>query len=114
MTEAGCTVIEPVAAEDMLAVFGLSAGIVISGLIYGLLFLLSRQHRSAWLPPAAYAAYAALVASVLLLVYVMRLDGLWQLLAVCMLIGYLLAPRAIWHLCVATHNRDKPLQDGRT
>lgn len=96
--------IEPVAAESMLAVLGLSAAIVMNGLLYGLLFVLSRMRQSAWLLPAAYAAFALLVVCVLLLIYFMRLDGFWQMLAGCMVVGYLLAPRAIWHLCLATHD----------
>ena len=51
----------------------------------------------------AYACYAGLVASTFLLARATHLNGQWQILVGLMLIGYLLAPRGIWKLCVASH-----------
>lgn len=106
--------IEPVAVENMFIVFVISAAIVMSGLLYGLLFLFARMRRQTWLLLFAYAMFVVLAASVFMLVEAMRLDGLWQLLAACMLAGYLLAPRAIWRLCVATHAEDGLAKEGRS
>ena len=49
----------------------------------------------------AYSAYAVLFASVITLAKVTNLfsSAFWISLVVVMLVGYLLAPHAIWHLC---------------
>jgi len=55
--------------------------------------------------PLAYIAYLGLFISVLVLASVANLlnHGFWIVIVLLMLIGYLLAPHAIWHLCVGTH-----------
>ncbi|MDT8375631.1 MAG: hypothetical protein RQ867_02710 [Mariprofundaceae bacterium] len=105
--------VEPVSVENMFIVFVISAAIVVSGLLYGLLFLLSRMWRQAWLLPSAYVVFAVLVACVLMLAEIMRLDGFWRLMVAAMLAGYLLAPRVIWRLCIATHAGDDPMAGNR-
>lgn len=32
---------------------------------------------------------------------------MWALLVALMLLGYLLAPHGIWHLCVGTHDKEQ-------
>jgi len=51
----------------------------------------------------AYAAYAVLAVSVWILTATAHLDGYWRTLAAAMLVGYCLAPRAIFRLCADTH-----------
>lgn len=55
--------------------------------------------------PLAYAAYAVLFASVIVLASVANLFGslFWVFVVILMLAGYLAAPHAVWHLCVNTH-----------
>ncbi len=79
------------------------AFIVLSGALYALLFALGKLGKSRLLIRAAYLAYAVLVLCSLLLARVLRLEGSWMLVIIAMLIGYLLAPAAIWRLCVGTH-----------
>jgi hypothetical protein len=40
---------------------------------------------------------------VLILARALNLTGLWQIVTATLLLGYLLAPRAIWRLSVGTH-----------
>ena len=56
--------------------------------------------------PFAYGAYAGLFCSVLALANATNLNGYWQIVVVTMLVGYLIAPHGIWHLCVGTHASD--------
>ena len=77
--------------------------VVLSGALYALLFALGKLNRSQVLMGAAYLSYAVLFLCTLLLARFLRLDGPWVLVIVTMLIAYLLAPQAIWHLCVGTH-----------
>jgi len=53
----------------------------------------------------AYAAYVVLFAAVVELANVANLlhSFFWVLVVMLMLVGYLLAPRFIWNLCVGTH-----------
>jgi hypothetical protein len=55
---------------------------------------------------AAWVAYAVLVLTTLALARALALGGAWRAIVVVMLIGYLLAPYAIWHLSVATHRAE--------
>jgi hypothetical protein len=63
--------------------------------------------------PLAYLAYLGLVVSVLVLAMVANLfaTGFWTFVVVLMLAGYLLAPHAIWHLCVGTHAHEHADQE---
>jgi uncharacterized membrane protein len=97
--------IEPVAVKDFLLTFFSAAMVILSGALYALLFAYARVRRRPRLLPLAYLAYAGLVVSVLVLAMVANLfaTGFWTFIVVLMLIGYLLAPHGIWHLCVGTH-----------
>jgi len=100
--------IEPVALDDFLPTFLSAATVILSGALYALLFAYSRVRQRPHLMPWAYVAYLGLVVSVLILAMVANLfsSGFWTFIALLMLIGYFLAPHAIWHLCVATHAQD--------
>ncbi|HUX91113.1 MAG TPA: hypothetical protein VMV48_10550 [Gallionellaceae bacterium] len=98
--------IEPVKMADFFATFFSAASVIVFGALYALLFAYSRIKNVPRMMPLAYAAYALLFASVIVLASVANLFGslLWVFIVVLMLAGYLLAPHLIWHLCVATHD----------
>lgn len=97
--------IEPVKMADFFVTFFSAASVIVFGALYALLFAYSRIKNVPRLMPLAYAAYAALFASVMVLANVANLFGspFWQFIVFLMLVGYLLAPRFIFQLCVATH-----------
>lgn len=97
--------IEPVALKDFFLTFFAAAMVILAGALYALLFAYARVKQRPRLMPLAYAAYFGLVVSVLVLAVVAHLfaTGFWTFIVALMLIGYLLAPHAIWHLCVSTH-----------
>ena len=97
--------IEPVKMADFFVTFFSAASVIIFGALYALLFAYSRLKNVPRMMPLAYAAYAALFASVIVLANVANLFGslFWQFIVLLMLVGYLLTPRFIFHLCVATH-----------
>lgn len=97
--------IEPVALKDFFLTFFSAAMVIMSGGLYALLFAYARIKNRPGLMPIAYTAYLALFISVLVLAVVTNLfnSGYWTAIVLLMLIGYLLAPHAIWHLCVGTH-----------
>ncbi len=97
--------IEPVELADFFITFFSAASVIIFGALYALLFAFSRMKNVPRLMPLAYAAYAALFVSVMVLANVANLFGslFWQFIVFLMLVGYLLAPRFIFKLCVATH-----------
>jgi hypothetical protein len=83
--------------------------VVMAGALYALLFAYARVKRQPRLMPLAYGAYLGLVVSVLILAAVANLfaTGFWTFIVVLMLVGYLLAPHAIWRLCVGTHGPER-------
>jgi hypothetical protein len=95
--------IQPVELDNFFLAFFSGALVVIAGALYALLFALSRLYRRSALLMFAYAAYMVLFISVFVLARVMNLSGFWLVLVGTMVVGYLLAPHAIWHLCVGTH-----------
>lgn len=97
--------IEPVELANFLTVFFSAASVIVFGAVYALLFAYARIHRRPRLMPLTYAAYLALFASVLTLAFAANLfsNGFWTFVVLLMLGGYLVAPHAIWHLCVGTH-----------
>ncbi len=96
--------IEPVKMADFFVAFFSAASVILFGALYALLFAYSRVSNMPRLLLGAYAAYAALVASVIVLANVANLFGslFWGFVVMLMLAGYLIAPHAIWHLCVST------------
>ncbi|HEU0219452.1 MAG TPA: hypothetical protein VFQ98_01440 [Gallionella sp.] len=97
--------IEPVKMADFFATFFSAAAVILFGALYALLFAYSRIRNVPRLMPLAYAAYAVLFASVIVLASVANLFGsiFWVFVVMLMLAGYLAAPHAVWHLCVTTH-----------
>jgi hypothetical protein len=81
---------------------------ILSGALYALLFAWSRIYRKPRLMPVAYCAYGLLVLFVAILAETLHLGGFWQLIVATLLVGYLLAPHGIWHLCVGTHGEAEP------
>lgn len=103
--------IQPVDLKDFLLTFFVSAGIILSGAGYALLYAWGRlRGRPAFLR-WALLAYAVLAFCVLTLMRTAHLDGYWATLALAMLVGYFAAPRAIFRLCHHTHDSadDLPL-----
>jgi len=97
--------IEPVKMADFFAAFFSAAAVILFGALYALLFAYSRIRNIPRLMPLAYAAYAVLFASIIVLATVANLFGslFWMSVVMLMLAGYLAAPHAVWHLCVNTH-----------
>jgi hypothetical protein len=96
--------IEPVQMADFFITFFSAAMIILTGALYALLFAWSRVHGKPRLMPWAYVSYGALFICVLMLMQVANMNTpFWIAIGVLMLVGYLLAPHAIWHLCTATH-----------
>lgn len=101
--------IEPVALKDFFLTFFSAAMVIMTGALYALLFAYARVKHRPRLMPLAYLAYLGLFTSVAVLAFVANLfnSGFWSFIVLLMLIGYLLAPHAIWHLCVGTHEHDE-------
>ena len=97
--------IEPAKLADFFTIFFTSAMVIVMGALYALMFAYSRLKSLPRLMPLAYLAYIGLFISVLFLARAANLFShlFWVSIVASMLIGYLLAPHAIWHLCVVTH-----------
>lgn len=97
--------IEPVELASFFTVFFSAAMVIMTGGAYALLFAWSRIRGRPRLMSLAYAAYAGLVVSVLVLADAAHLfhSTFWTTVVMLMLIGYFAAPHGILHLCVATH-----------
>jgi len=82
------------------------AMIVLSGALYATVFAIGRMTDNITLVRLSYLFYGVLVVSVLVLARTLNFSGIWNGVAVVMLVGYLIAPQGIWRLCVATHGTD--------
>lgn len=92
-----------VAADAIMRAVASGAGVVLCGSCYALfLGVAYYSDKRRWLFPA-YFSYAGLILSVVILAHALNFTGYWWYLVATMLVGYLLAPHAIWHLCVGTH-----------
>jgi hypothetical protein len=89
------------AQEIMLATLS-GALVVLFGAMYAMLFAFARLSHP-FLMPFAYAAYSLFAAFALVLARSLHMSGFWLIVILTMLVGYLLAPHGIWHLCVGTH-----------
>ena len=98
--------LEPVKLADFFLVFFSAASVILFGAAYALLFAWSRLKARPRLMPLALAAGLGLVVAVLELAVAANLfnNGFWISIVILMLVGYLAAPHAIWHLCVGTHD----------
>ena len=100
--------IEPVKMADFFLTFFSAAMIILTGALYALLFAWSRVYEKPRLMPWAYVSYAGLFVCVLILMQVANMHTpFWLSIGVLMMVGYLLAPHAIWHLCVGTHAHEE-------
>lgn len=97
--------IEPASLGNFFTIFFTSAMVIMLGALYALLFAFSRLKGDKRLMPLAYLSYAGLLISTLFLADAANLlkHPFWTVIVAFMLVGYLLAPHAIWHLCVGTH-----------
>lgn len=100
--------IQPVELADFFTVFFSAALVILFGALYALLFAYARVKAVPRLMHAAYAAYAGLFTSVLVLGDAANLyqNNFWTFIVVLMLVGYLLAPHGIWYLCTRTHEHE--------
>jgi len=94
---------EPVGVDDMMVAAMAGAMVVMFGAAYAFAFALSKLNHKRWLSFAAYGCFAGLTINVLILVKSLNMNGFWMIVAITMLVGYLLAPQAIWKLSVGTH-----------
>jgi hypothetical protein len=97
--------LEPVKLANFFIVFFSAASVILFGASYALLFAWSRIKGRPRLMMLAYSAYAGLLFSVITLAFAANLfnNNFWTFIVLLMLVGYLLAPHAVWHLCVGTH-----------
>lgn len=96
--------LQPVQLADFFTVFFSAALVIMFGALYALLFAYAKVKQMPRLIPLAYTAYLGLFTSVLVLARAAHLsDPFWIAVVLLMLVGYLVAPQAIWRLCVATH-----------
>lgn len=100
--------IDPVMPADMAASFVAAALVVLFGAGYAALYTWARLTDRRVLLWWAYGCYGLLALAVAKLAQFNHLDDLWQSLVLLMLVGYLLAPRAIWRLCAGTHEGTEP------
>lgn len=82
------------------------AMIVLSGALYAAVYAIGRLAQNINLVRLSYLFYGVLVVSVLVLARTLNFSGIWNGVAVVMLVGYLIAPQGIWYLCVGTHAGD--------
>jgi len=97
-----------VQAEQILLGSASAALVVLSGALYALLFAFSRLRSSRALLVLAAAAYLLLCLCAVVLTRALGLEKFWVVVVTVMLIGYCLAPAAIWRLCVGTHEASPP------
>ena len=95
---------EPDLIRDLLLATVSGGMVVLFGALYALLFAHARLYNRPALMRPAYMSYFVLCAAVAVLIISLNFQGFWLLVAAVMLVGYLLAPHAIWRLCVATHD----------
>ena len=89
--------------ESILLATMAGAMIVLAGALYAAVYSIGRISSNHVLVKLSYLFYAVLVVSTLVLARTLNFAGFWNWVVVVMLVGYLIAPQAIWRLCVATH-----------
>ena len=100
---------EPMQLQDLFISTLAGAAIVVFGAFYALFYALGQLHRSRTFSLTAFLCYGFLTLAVYFLVTSLNLSGFWLVVCGVMVLGYFVAPRMIWHLCVATHDHtDNP------
>ena len=94
---------ETLAVREIMLGTLAAAGIVLAGAFYAAFFALARLQQSRSWNIASLISFAALAAAVVVLARALSLSGFWLGVATVMVVGYFVAPRAIWNLCVGTH-----------
>lgn len=94
---------EPVEIQDFLVAVIAGATVIVFGALYAFTFAVAKLNKSRPLMGWAYVTFAGFSASVLVLASALNLVGWWWVVTIAMLVGYLLAPQAIWKLSVGTH-----------
>jgi hypothetical protein len=95
--------IDPVDMSNFFIAFFSAAMVILMGAAYALFFTLAKLNSRRLFMFTAYLSYTLLAVSVFLLAEALNLEGYWHTIVWLMLIGYLLAPHGIWHLCRSTH-----------
>jgi len=95
--------VEPVGAQDIMIAAMAGAMVIMFGAGYAFAFAMGRLNKKRSLIGVAYGMYVCLAVCVFVLAYALNLNGSWWAVTITMLVGYLLAPQAIWKLSVGTH-----------
>ncbi len=95
--------VEPVGVQDIIIAAMAGAMVVMFGAAYAFAFAMAKLNKKRSLMGVAYGIYVCLTVSVFVLAYALNLNGSWWAVTITMLVGYLLAPQAIWKLSVGTH-----------
>ncbi len=95
--------VEPVGVQNIMVAAMAGAMVVMFGAGYAFAFAMAKLNGKRSVMFVALGIYALLVISVLVLAYALNLNGNWWGVTITMLVGYLLAPQAIWKLSVGTH-----------
>ncbi len=98
---------EPVLASNIMLATMAGAMMILFGAFYAFFFAWSRLKKSSRYRVLAYGSYAVFALFTATLVNVLHLSGYWKILVALLLLGYLLAPHGIWHLCVGTHPHEE-------
>jgi len=77
--------------------------VVLAGALYAAVYAIGKMAENQNLTRLSYLFYAVLIVGVLILARSLEFSGVWNALAVILLVAYYLAPQAIWRLCVGTH-----------
>ena len=94
---------EPVEVQDMMIAAMAGALVVMFGAAYAFVFALAKLKGERRLSLLAYICFAGLAVWVFVLASALNMHGFWHIVTATMLLGYLLAPQAIWKLSVGTH-----------
>ena len=95
--------VEPVEAQNIMIAAMAGAMVIMFGAGYAFAFAMAKLNKNRSVMSVAYALYVGLAISVFVLADALNLNGSWWVVTITMLVGYLLAPQAIWKLSVRTH-----------
>ena len=106
--------VEPVELANFFTVFFSAAMVIVCGGMYALHFAYARLKNAPRLMPLAYLAYLGLFVATMFLADAANLfnNTFWTVIVVLMVVGYLIAPHGIWHLCVRTHEAEEAEEAG--
>jgi len=99
--------VEPAHFTSIATAAMAAGGVIFCGALYAIFYAMGRRVASSRLLGISFVAYAGVVACVGVLTFALDFTGIWWLLIVCLLIGYLLAPPFIWRLTVAVHANER-------